>query len=55
MFLLRLPDRIRLPDSKHKMTELVCDFEVPQTFKTVCVKCHSCRPLSSLLDKMCCK
>ena len=39
----------------HKMTELVYDFEVPQTFTTVCVKCHSCRPLSSLLDKMCCK
>ena len=39
----------------HKMTELVYDFEVPQTFKTVCVKCHSCRPLSSLADKMCCK
>ena len=39
----------------HKMTELVYDFEVPQTFKTVCLKCHSCRPLSSLADKMCCK
>ena len=39
----------------HKMTKLVYDFEVPQTFKTVCVKCHSCRPLSSLADKMCCK
>ena len=38
----------------HEMTELVYDIDVPQTFKTVCVKCHNCRPLSSLVDKMCC-
>ncbi len=25
------------------VTEQVYDIEVPQTFKTVCVKCHSCR------------
>ena len=38
------------------LTELhvVYDVDVPQTFKTVCVKCHSCRTLSSLLVKMCC-
>jgi hypothetical protein len=38
----------------HEMTELIYDINVPQSFKTVCVKCHSCRPLSSLVDKMCC-
>ena len=38
----------------HEMIELVDDIDVPQTFKTVCVKCHTCRPLSSLVDKMCC-
>ena len=37
------------------LTELVYDVDVPQTFKTVCVKCHSCRTLSSLLVKMCCQ
>ncbi len=36
------------------MTEQVYDNNVPQTFKTVCVKCHSCRPLSSLMYKLCC-
>jgi hypothetical protein len=37
----------------HEMTELIYDMNVPQSFKTN-VKCHSCRPLSSLVDKMCC-
>lgn len=37
------------------MTEQIYDIDVPQTFKTVCIKCHSCRPLPSLVDKMCCK
>ena len=37
----------------HKMTKLVFDIDDSQTFKTACVKCHSCRPLSSLADKMC--
>ena len=34
--------------------EEVYDIDIPQTFKTVCVKCHSCRPLSSLSVKFCC-
>ena len=37
------------------VTEQVYDVEVPQTFKTVCVKCHSCRALPSLLVNMCCQ
>ena len=37
------------------VTELVYDVEVPQTFKTICVKCHSCRTLTNLLVKMCCQ
>ena len=28
-----------------KMSEEIYDIAVPQTFKTICVKCHSCRPL----------
>ena len=43
-----------LLDYYHEMTELVYDIDIPQTFKTVCVKCHTCRSLSSLVDKMCC-
>ena len=35
----------------HEMTELIYDINVPQSFKTVCVKCHSCRHLSSLVIK----
>ena len=26
----------------------------PQTFKILCIKCHTSRPLHSLLDRMCC-
>ena len=37
-----------------KMTEEIYDIGVPQTFKTICVKCHSCRPLFSLSVKSCC-
>ena len=33
------------------VTELVYDVEIPQTFKTICVKCHACRTMSSLLVK----
>ena len=29
------------------LVEDVYEIDIPQTFKTVCVKCHSCRPLSS--------
>ena len=35
------------------MTKQIYNINAPQTFKSV--KCHSCRPLSSLVDKMCCK
>ena len=37
------------------MTKEIYNINAPQTFKSICVKCHSCRPLSSLVDKMCCK
>jgi hypothetical protein len=37
-----------------KMSEDIYDIGVPQTFRTICVKCHSCRPLSSLSVKSCC-
>ena len=30
------------------------DVDTPQTFKSVCIKCHTSRPLNSLLDRMCC-
>ena len=36
-----------------KMSEEIYDLDVRQTFKTICVKCHSCRPLSSLSVKSC--
>ena len=36
-----------------QMTQEIYNIDVPQTFKTICVKCHSCRPLSSLSVKMC--
>ena len=32
----------------------VYDVDTPQTFKSVCIKCHTSRPLNSLLDRMCC-
>ena len=37
-----------------QMTQEIYNIDVPQTFKTICVKCHSCRLLSSLSVKMCC-
>jgi hypothetical protein len=37
-----------------KLVQEVYANDVPQTFKTVCVKCHLCRPLSSLSVKLCC-
>ena len=30
------------------------DVDTPQTFKSVCIKCHASPPLNSLLDRMCC-
>ena len=30
------------------------DVDTPQTFKSMCVKCHTSRPLNSLLDRICC-
>jgi hypothetical protein len=37
------------------MTKQIYNINTPQTFESICVKCHSCRPLSSLVDNMCCK
>ena len=36
------------------LTKSVYDIDTPQTFKSVCIKCHTSRPLNSLLDRMCC-
>ena len=36
------------------LTLTVYDPAVPQTFKSVCVKCHTSRPLTALLVKLCC-
>ena len=33
----------------------VYDVDNPQTFKSVCIKCHTSPPLNSLLDRMCCR
>ena len=30
------------------------DIDSPQTYKSVSIKCHTSRPLNSLLDRMCC-
>ena len=36
------------------LTKPVYDVDTRQTFKSVCIKCHTSRPLNSLLDRMCC-
>ena len=36
------------------LTLTVYDPAVPQTFKSVCIKCHMSRPLTALLAKLCC-
>ena len=36
------------------LTLTVYDPVVPQTFKSVCIKCHTSRPLTALLVKLCC-
>ena len=36
------------------LTKSVYDVDTPQTFKSVYIKCHTSRPLISLLDRMCC-
>ena len=36
------------------LTKSVYDVGTPQTFKGVFIKCHTSRPLDSLLDRMCC-
>ena len=36
------------------VTLTVHDPAVPQTFKSVCIKCHMTRPLTALLVKLCC-
>ena len=41
---------------KYLLSMLLCYCnEVPQTLKTICVKCHSHQTLSSLVIKMCCQ
>lgn len=36
------------------LTLTLYDPAVPQTFKSVCIKCHMSRPLTALLAKLCC-
>ena len=36
------------------LTKSVYGTDTPQTFKSVCIKCHTSQPLNSLLDRMCC-
>ena len=36
------------------LTSLYFDIDRPQTFKSVCVKCHACRPIPSLAVSTCC-
>ena len=36
------------------LTLTVYDPAVPQTFKSVCIKCHMTRPITALLIKLCC-
>ena len=36
------------------LTSTVYDPAVPQTFKSVCIKCDMTRPLTALLVKLCC-
>ena len=36
------------------LTKCVYDVGTPQTFKGVFIKCHTSRPLDSMLDRMCC-
>ena len=35
------------------LTKSVYDIDTPQTFKSVCIKCHTSRPLNSLRDRVC--
>ena len=35
------------------LTKSVYDVDTPQTFKSVCIKCHTSRPLNSLRDRVC--
>ncbi len=37
------------------MTQEIYNIDVPQTFKTICVKCHSYRLLSNLSVQICCQ
>ena len=36
------------------LTKSAYDVDTPQTHKSVCIKCHTSRPLTCLLDRMCC-
>ena len=36
------------------LTKTVYDVDTPQTYKSVCIKYHTNRPLASLLERMCC-
>ena len=46
--------KTKLLEQYRYVTEHVYDVDIPQTFKTICVKCHLCRPLSSLIVKLYC-
>ena len=36
------------------LTSSIYDPDLPQTFKTVCVKCHQARQIDSLKETLCC-
>ena len=46
--------KTKLLEHYRYVTEHVYDANIPQTFKTICVKCHSCRHLLSVIVKLCC-
>ena len=52
---LSLPHFKREPYHYYKhLTGLYFDIDRPQTFKSICVKCYRCRPISSLGAGLCC-
>ena len=38
----------------NNLKEEIYDPDDPRTFKSVCVKCHACRPLTNLSKRLCC-
>ena len=37
-----------------QLTQQFYNVNFPQSFKSICIKCHSCRPICTLNDRMCC-